>query len=336
MFEAQKINRIVWAIDPFEESGPVRRNTLRALRTLVHCTGATIEPVHLMSLGEYTAEYLDYPLSGAGALVPPAFAEGWVDPEAAHRAALIESTKDLNLPGLIGPRLIPQTMSSKRNAVDMLVKYALSSKADLIVASTHGRAGMARLLMGSFAETLVNHSPVPSLIVGGEADVGDHFRHVLFPTDLGVTSRQMFERTVRLLAPIGCRMTLFHCIPNEVEPVLQSGAYLLGGSWVPVHNYFADDIEERKKKLRAWANWATRSGVMTEPYLEQQNVNVPNAIIACAKARSVDLVVMGAQAGSIASALIGSVTRQVVRHAPNPVLIMHPPRRQAGAKKRAA
>ena len=40
--------------------------------------------------------------------------------------------------------------------------------AELIVLGTHGRGAMAHLLMGSVAERVVRHSPMPVLLVKGE------------------------------------------------------------------------------------------------------------------------------------------------------------------------
>jgi nucleotide-binding universal stress UspA family protein len=37
--------------------------------------------------------------------------------------------------------------------------------ADLLVAGTHGRSGLKHLLMGSVAEGIVRHTPVPVLLV---------------------------------------------------------------------------------------------------------------------------------------------------------------------------
>jgi len=49
------------------------------------------------------------------------------------------------------------------NAVDQIVKYAGEVNADLIIACTHGRTGLAHVLMGSTAEALVRRSPCPVL-----------------------------------------------------------------------------------------------------------------------------------------------------------------------------
>lgn len=46
-----------------------------------------------------------------------------------------------------------------------IVTQAKDWKADLIVIGTHGRRGLKRLVMGSDAELVLRHSPVPVLMV---------------------------------------------------------------------------------------------------------------------------------------------------------------------------
>ncbi len=46
-----------------------------------------------------------------------------------------------------------------------IVQRAREWPADLIVCGTHGRRGLARVLMGSNAEYIVRHTPVPVLLV---------------------------------------------------------------------------------------------------------------------------------------------------------------------------
>ena len=45
-----------------------------------------------------------------------------------------------------------------------LAEYAATSKADLIVMTTHGRGPLSRFWMGSVADELIRHSPVPLLV----------------------------------------------------------------------------------------------------------------------------------------------------------------------------
>jgi nucleotide-binding universal stress UspA family protein len=46
-----------------------------------------------------------------------------------------------------------------------LLQYVQRCRADLIVMGTHGRKGLSHLFMGSVAEEVARHSPVPVLIV---------------------------------------------------------------------------------------------------------------------------------------------------------------------------
>ena len=48
---------------------------------------------------------------------------------------------------------------------DHVAEQARRAKADLIVVGSHGRRGIGRMLLGSDAEQIVRHAPVPVLVV---------------------------------------------------------------------------------------------------------------------------------------------------------------------------
>ncbi|QFI53825.1 universal stress protein [Aeromonas simiae] len=50
-------------------------------------------------------------------------------------------------------------------APDEITALAAKEKCDLVVMGSHGRTGIAHLLVGSVAEAVVRHSPCPVLIV---------------------------------------------------------------------------------------------------------------------------------------------------------------------------
>ena len=57
------------------------------------------------------------------------------------------------------------------HAADEIVAQAKDLRADLIVLGTHGRRGLKRLVMGSDAELVLRHSPVPVLMVRDQPNV---------------------------------------------------------------------------------------------------------------------------------------------------------------------
>lgn len=52
---------------------------------------------------------------------------------------------------------------------DVIVKVAHEWSADLIVLGSHGRGGLARMMLGSVAESVARHAPSPVLIVRAQA-----------------------------------------------------------------------------------------------------------------------------------------------------------------------
>ncbi|MET1115757.1 MAG: universal stress protein [Comamonas sp.] len=56
-----------------------------------------------------------------------------------------------------------------------VAEQARRAHADLIVVGSHGRRGVGRVLLGSDAELIIRHAPVPVLVVrAGNAPVGPH------------------------------------------------------------------------------------------------------------------------------------------------------------------
>jgi universal stress protein A len=55
------------------------------------------------------------------------------------------------------------------SAVTGICNYAREKDVDMIVLSTHGRTGLAHMLIGSVAEQVVRHAPCPVLTVRSKA-----------------------------------------------------------------------------------------------------------------------------------------------------------------------
>jgi nucleotide-binding universal stress UspA family protein len=65
---------------------------------------------------------------------------------------------------------IPNVVEIVRKGIaqEEIVKFAKEESIDLIIMATHGRSGISHVLMGSVAEKVVQHSPVPVLTVKPE------------------------------------------------------------------------------------------------------------------------------------------------------------------------
>lgn len=52
---------------------------------------------------------------------------------------------------------------------EKILSFASAWSADMIIVGTHGRKGLARLLLGSVAENVSRHSSIPVIIIPGES-----------------------------------------------------------------------------------------------------------------------------------------------------------------------
>jgi len=180
-----------------------------------------------------------------------------------------------------------------------------------VVIGTHGRTGLARILLGSVAEKVVRHAPCPVLAIRPD-DEPKPFTHALCPTDFSEDSRQAIDFAAELVQPSGTGITLLHVIE---APVSYSGE-------LPDPDLIRELDRRSAAQLEAWA--ARLRSMSSIPVTTRCRVGWPGAEILAAVDHdpSIDLVVMGSHGRTgIKRALLGSVAEKVVRHARCPVCV---------------
>jgi nucleotide-binding universal stress UspA family protein len=90
---------------------------------------------------------------------------------------------------------------------------------DLIVLGTHGRTGIRKLLLGSFAEEIFRCSTVPVLTIGPDVrkseHAGGHFRSVLFATDFSTPSLSAAPFAISLAEENDAALVLLNVMPQS-------------------------------------------------------------------------------------------------------------------------
>jgi nucleotide-binding universal stress UspA family protein len=194
-----------------------------------------------------------------------------------------------------------------------ILGYALEQNIDLIAMTTHGRGGMARLLFGSVAATVVRKAQLPVLLTRPE--ILHHTRplqRILVSVAGSETPNDLLTTVKALAGGPSTDIVLFHAVPPVQDPAPQWAAPSpLSLSSRPEHylQELADGLEEQG--FSAWASVA--SGDPVEKILEQ------------AKNLDVDLIALATHARSGLERLIaGSVAEGVLRKSPVSVLLQKP------------
>jgi len=206
---------------------------------------------------------------------------------------------------------------------DEIVRYAHLTDIDLIVMGTHGRTGVAHVLLGSVAETVVRNASCPVLTLRSTPTSLAAQRgptRILAPTDFSPPSDQALEYARRVAARCGATLHLLHVLEDTVDTTSFGSEVLVPDS----PEVRAARLEEAREKL------AHRSGGANheQPRASTEVVVGPSTrtIVRYAADNGFDLIIMGTHGRrGFAHLVIGSVAEEVVRTASCPVLSIHQP-----------
>jgi nucleotide-binding universal stress UspA family protein len=191
-----------------------------------------------------------------------------------------------------------------------IVELAESEPTDLIVIGTHGRTGLARVLLGSVAEKVVRHAPCATLAVHPQ-DEPKRWARVLCPIDFSDGSQQATELAAELVESDGGEITLLHVVE-------------LASSYfeAPQADAFLRELDARSAaKLEEWATQLrAKTSVRVKTRLRLGNPG--EQILATLDDGAFDLVVTGSHGRTgLKRAVLGSVAEKIVRYAACPVVV---------------
>jgi nucleotide-binding universal stress UspA family protein len=112
----------------------------------------------------------------------------------------------------------PKTVVGSGPIEDALCNIVRENKIDLVVAGTHGRTGMRKLLMGSVVEEICRVAACPVLTVGPGLTPGREikFNRIVFPTDLSEDSKKILPHLRRIAQEYNAQITVLHVMPEEL------------------------------------------------------------------------------------------------------------------------
>lgn len=204
-----------------------------------------------------------------------------------------------------------QTHLERGDAASALLDLASKQQINLVVMTTHGRTGLARLTLGSVADRVVRSGAAPVLLVRSfPASAHDHtLSHALVPLDGSPLAEKPLDSLVTLLAgPVLQTVTLVRVAdPRNGDAGRQQCEQYL--------NAVRDRLIGRL---------AGRNSVISA--LVRSSSNPAAAIVAYAEEGACDLVLMSTHGeAGIGRLAFGSVTDRVLRDGKTPLLLVHPP-----------
>jgi nucleotide-binding universal stress UspA family protein len=203
---------------------------------------------------------------------------------------------------------------------EVLDTYARRNDVSLIVMSTHGRSGFARLSLGSVTDYLIRQTSIPVLVVKPSGSylnpqVGDGFRHIVVPLDGSTLAEQILPRLVALARLENADTTLLHVLTAPSSPAEPSDRDV---QWCD------KDISLAEKYLSRIAERLTHNGLRVRTDIVVSD-NVAGAISDYVDRERADIIAIATHGrGGVTRMLRGSVADALMHSAKMSMLVFKP------------
>lgn len=312
MKQPQSEQSIIWAVDPFEKVSSAHKATADTIRLFARRTRASVVPVYVLK---------------AHADLPMPIVSHWQDQFREYTSELIRKrATELGLKRYISnPAVLLRQSLSVRDAVATLSSFAVKSDARIIVASAKAKEGLSDLFFeDSFSETLLYESRVPVLILGGKVKRGiaAPFR-ILFPVDVTAFSRGSLKEALKVASLLKASIHFLHIIqpPFAFHTLPFVSTEIIGQGSIAAHN--RDERSKAQSMFKRWIKRARDVGVHAEFTILESTKDDPwKEILHFNSKNKYSLIVMEDKSSQMSVSILGSNTRQIIRHSECPVWVL--------------
>lgn len=304
-----KVAKVLWALDPFAEEDFGMPAGGQAARVLAESWGRQVEPVYLMS--------------PEGFHFPGDFSSGWLKgflPQL--KETLVKKSQKYGGKEMLEPNILVSRTRGRRKDIKRLLTYAKQSGPAPVVLTTHGRKGLSRWVLGSFAETALLVARTPLLIVHPEHKL-TQIKAILFPTNFSAKSKKFINKQIPWMKKNGIKAILYHKLANPVDPFVQSGMTIAGGGWVSFQTMMQEESLKRQKAGDKYCKELIAKGVEAQFIMDSEPAALEEGVAKAASKHKADLIGLLTEADAINANLIGSLARQLSRTSPCPLWIQH-------------
>jgi len=303
--QSRKPLRVIWAVDVSIPEKKIIQRAAAFLRELNRRVPLCVEPAYVLNPNDLR-------------LRASLMREPMTDLRTSTVAMFRRELKGAKVKNLAEPKILVSPSLSRGDVVNTFLQHA-KKKFDLVVVSSLSKGALDRLVLGSFTEALIVKSPIPVVVVSRRAQPSAAVGSVLFATDLSAHSRSALDALASTLkASSKTKIVLFH--QREMPIQFTSDPFLA----LPLSEQAIEEETRRVEKLgQAWVVNLKKKGIKAEFIFGEKSLMPSVAILKHAAKVRPWMIAMASQKGTLGRAILGSVTRDVLRHSQSPVWIVH-------------
>ena len=249
----------------------------------------------------------------------------WYADEAAAEADYLERIASQR----VGSGVPVTSTIVKGDPAEMICGEAARNGCDLIVMTSHGRTGFNRFWLGSVANAVIRHSPVPVLLIRSADDAdtkekpAQHIEKILVTLDGSPLAEAIMESASELARCHGAAVTLVRVVqPVPFMPPATS-LPLAFSPFVYNEDLTKDLVRAAEGELEAVRNHF--KDIVTD--IDTRVItagSVAPAILDFAESNRADLIAMSTHGRGASRMLFGSVADKILRGSALPMLVRSP------------
>jgi nucleotide-binding universal stress UspA family protein len=307
-------NTICWAVNPFEDSNQHHSHALNVLVPIAKALNAKIHPVCYASpLEVYMGPSL---AAGLNQVKLKSVLSEAIDKKL--KKLVSPSDRDLVSPiHLIVPAkgANPDTVA-KISGID---RYAQLIGAKFTAVHSHGKTGLKKFFLGSFAEAAISTSKLPTLLINPASQPQKKIHNIIFPSDFSAESQKSLKLANTLATQMKASLTITHCLRIPELPELLSDKISKAQLMSDLHLLKAD-LEKRAARFLAQCK-QKKVSAQFDLIEVRPNVHPADAIARLAAAKDSSIIIMAAKSGTLRANILGSLSRKISKIATCPILI---------------
>lgn len=283
--------KIYWAYDPFQNNKELNLLGKKIIETLFRTKTDNISAIYVASNAEVEiANAFNIPEKLRYSLYP--------------KKIILDQLKKIKMPSVKA-----EVISSKKISLSSIIKefvaYIKSQKADLVVIASNSKTLLPRLIYGSFCETLIHSS---------ESDLLIYHQKTKF--NLRATKKILYAHDFTNKGDIGLKRVIEYAKKwNATLIIVHVPMFLPSISY----DKFKALTEKRAQVVE---DMMRKQGVEYEMIINYEIKPIKTIILNVANKLGADIIAMSAQASKITALLGGSITRQILREAKIPSLVL--------------
>ena len=290
------IRAVVWAIDPSMKEPRPDASAVEDLLAWAGSARLQVQPVYLLSQTDLSR-----------------------DPEVALAEAELY-VRSFKIRGALPAKVIVAQSSAKDAEAEELLAYAERLHSPCVVVSSHGRSGMGRLFIGSFAEALLSKSKCPILFLPHHQIVKEariRSSQALFAADFSESSKNAFTSFLVEARLLHLELTLFYSVSMPVTAGVSG--------YIP-DDFFTSQSKWAEEEGARWIRLASDQGVKAHLVVEEDGFgpDIGERILDSTRRAGAGLIVMVSAGGALSSMLLGSIAHHVFRSNRYPVWVYGP------------